>query len=265
MRRGLTLLVALTAMAAAGLGLVLDGAYGTDEAAAQMLRGYDTVTLLLICPALLLAWRAERWGGVTSRVVVAGLLAYLGYTYLYYLLGAGFTDLLLLHAPLTTATLVAPGWTLADLPQADLDRRVALARTRVPAVVLALLAASLGGMWAWASIAWAVDGTVPEGSSLVESDTLVHLGIVLDLVLLVPLYAAAAVLLWRRQGWGFALAAVALVAGTLHQVGYVVALLFQYVADVPGAVALDPFEPVIVLLYALATAVLLRSRLHTSQ
>jgi hypothetical protein len=35
-----------------------------------------------------------------------------------------------------------------------------------------------------------------------ETDTVVHLGMALDLTLLVPLYAAAAVLLWRRAPWG---------------------------------------------------------------
>ena len=80
----------------------------------------------------------------------------------------------------------------------------------------------------------------------------------LDLSLLVPLYAAAAVLLWRRAPWGYLLATVALVAGVLHQVTYVVAMPFQVAADVPDAVLYDPFEPVIVLLYLLATALLLR-------
>ena len=151
--------------------------------------------------------------------------------------------------------------TLRSLPGAHLASRAADARVRLPAAVLALLALSLGGLWVSACLAYALDGTLPAGSSLVESDTVVHLGIVLDLTVLVPLYLAAAVLLGRRHAWGFALAAVSLVAGTLHQVSYVVALLFQYAADVPGSVAVDPVEPVILLLYAVATVVLLRGRL----
>jgi hypothetical protein len=48
------------------------------------------------------------------------------------------------------------------------------------------------------------------------------------------------------------------VAGTLHQVSYVVALLFQYAADVPGSVPMDPVEPAILLLFGTATVLLLR-------
>jgi hypothetical protein len=52
----------------------------------------------------------------------------------------------------------------------------------------------------------------------------------------------AAVLLWRRRPWGYVLAALALISGTVHQVGYLVALPFQAAADVPGAVGFDPLE-----------------------
>jgi hypothetical protein len=253
----LAAVVAVGAMVAAGLGLLLDGVYGSDEATVQMLRGFDAVTLLVIGPGLLLAVRSDRHGSTRGRLLAASLLAYLGYTYAYYLLGAGFTDLMLLHAPLFTATLVALGLALRDLPTPGPTHR-SRGAARVAAGVLGLLAVSLGAMWVYACLAWAVDGTIPAGSSLVESETVVHLGIVLDLTLLVPLYGAATVLLWRRRAWGFVLATLALVAGTLHQVSYVVALLFQYAAKVPGSVLMDPVEPVILLLFVVATVLLLR-------
>jgi hypothetical protein len=85
----------------------------------------------------------------------------------------------------------------------------------------------------------------------------VQLGLALDLTLLVPAYAVAAVLLWRRVATGYVLATVLLIAGTLHQASYMVALLFQSTAGVPGAVAFDPFEPVIAALYLTATVVVL--------
>ena len=257
-RQQLATVCAVWAMVAAALGLLLDGVYGSDAATVQMLRGFDVVTLLVIGPGQLLAVRSDRHGSTRGRLLTASLLASLGYTYAYYLLGAGFTDLMLLHAPLFTATLVALMLALRDLPVAGLTDRLAGGGARVVAGVLGLLAVSLGAMWVYACIAWAVDGTIPAGSSLVETETIVHLGIVLDLTVLVPLYGAAAVLLWRRRAWGFVLATLALVAGTLHQVSYVVALLFQYAAEVPGSVLMDPVEPVILLLFVVATALLLR-------
>jgi hypothetical protein len=78
---------------------------------------------------------------------------------------------------------------------------------------------------------------------------------VLGLSLLVPAYLLAAVWLWRRQSWGFLLAAAILVAGALHQVSYIAGMLFQLAADIPGA-AFDTIEPIIVALYALAAGLL---------
>jgi hypothetical protein len=79
----------------------------------------------------------------------------------------------------------------------------------------------------------------------------------LDLSLLVPLYATAAVLLWRRMPWGFVLAGTALIAGVLHQISYIVAMPFQVAAGVSGAVSYDPIELAIVVLYVTAAGLLL--------
>jgi hypothetical protein len=107
-----------------------------------------------------------------------------------------------------------------------------------------------------------VTGDVPPGSSLVETDTVVHLGIVLDLTLLVPAYAAASLLLWLRAPWGYVLGAMTLIAGLLHQISYAAGLVAQYLADVPDAVLVDPAEPLIVLLYAGGAASLLLGLRH---
>ena len=112
-------------------------------------------------------------------------------------------------------------------------------------------------MWVYLALDNALTGDVPAGSQSVETDAIVHLGMALDLTLLVPLYAAAAILLWRRTTWGFVLGFIAVGAGLLHQVSYIVAMPFQVAADIPGAVSYDPGEPVIVLVYLLAAVLLL--------
>jgi hypothetical protein len=88
---------------------------------------------------------------------------------------------------------------------------------------LALLAVSLGGIWLFASVEFLLTDQMPAGSELVETDSLVMLGMALDLSLLVPSYAVAAVLLWRRRAWGYVLGAILLASGVAHQVGYMVA------------------------------------------
>jgi len=252
------LLVALVTCAAL-TGLLLEGVYAGAASTAAMLRGYDLVTLLVVLPALVTTTRLVARGSVVAHLVTASLLAYLVYTYAYYLFGTGFNDLFLLHVAIFSTSLVALGRTLASLDLIALVARFDRGtKVRTAAGILGLLAAALGGMWICLAIDNAVTGDVPAGSRLVETPTIVHLGMALDLALLVPLYAASAVLLWRRQPWGLVLAGVAVLAGLLHQLSYLVAMPFQVAAEVPGAVAYDQGEPVIVLLYLTASVLLLR-------
>jgi hypothetical protein len=242
------------------LGLVLPDVYPAVAGTDAMLRGYDLVTVIVIVPGLAASLLAQRRrASVRARLVEISLLTYLAYTYAYYVLGTGFTELMLLHAVTFTAALIGLVLALARVDTVSVAGSFAPGtHVRPAALILALLSLALGAMWVFYSVHATVTDEVPAGSALVETDTIVHLGIVLDLTLLVPLYAAGAVLLWRRAPWGYVLAFVALVSGLLHQVSYLVALAAQYIAGVPGAVAIDAVEPVIILLYAAAVAPLLR-------
>lgn len=254
----LSVLVGALAGAAALCGLLIAAVYGGPASVVEMLRGYDLVTLVLVVPSLAgsLFW-ANR-GSDGAQLVWAGSLAYLAYTYAFAVFGTSFSDYSLLHVAVLGASIFA---LIATMATVDVTGIAARFGTRTPrrlvATVLALLAVALGGMWTYFGLRYAMTGAVPTGSALVEPELVVHLGIGLDLALLVPGYALAAVLLWRRAAWGYVLAALVLVSGTLHQISYLVALPFQVVGDVPGAVAFDPAEPVIALLYALATAAIL--------
>jgi hypothetical protein len=250
--------VGVLALLASVAGLLLDGAYGEGGSTGEMLRGYDLVTLVFVVPALVLSQLQARRGSARAQLIWVGMLAYLVYTYAYYLLGTPFNDLFLLHAAVFSSSVFALVLTVCALDAAGIAGRFST-RTprRIVGAVLALLAAALGGIWIYASIRFITTGELPAGSALVESDVVVQLGLALDLTLLVPGYAVAAVLLWRRVAAGYVLATVLLIAGTLHQVSYMVALVFQATAGVSGAVAFDPFEPVIAALYLTATVAML--------
>ena len=250
--------VAVLVLAASLAGLLLDDAFSSDTATTAMLRGYDLVNLVVVVPSLIAAvWWARRRTGL-PQLLTSSLLAYIVYTYGYHLLGTMFNDLFLLHAAVVASGAVALTAHLSILDVHEFDVRVQnRRRVRASAAVLGLLAAALAALWAYVAMESAITGTVPAGSALVETDTLVHLGMALDLVLLVPLYAGAAVLLWRGAAWGFVLGTIALIAGVLHQVSYMVAMPFQVASSVPGAVAFDPGEPLIVMLYLVGLWLLL--------
>lgn len=255
--RSLTWLTAGLALSAALAGLLVEGVYAGPDSTAAMFRGFDLVTAVVVLPALAAAaWQARA--SLVADLMATSLVASLVYTYAYYLFGTGFNDLFLLHVAAFSAGL---GTLVLRLVTTDLHavgRRFGeRTRVRLVAAILASLSVALGGMWAYFAVENAITGHVPSGSMLVETATVVRLGMALDLAVLVPLYAVAALLLWRRLPWGYVTAAVALFSGIAHQVAYMVALPFQVSAGVPGAVSYDAAEPVIVALYVAGSVLLL--------
>jgi hypothetical protein len=239
-------------------GLLLDGVYGEPASVAEMLRGYDIVAVVVVVPALVISQLLARRGPERAQLVWPGLLAYLVYTYAYYLFPTFVNPLFLLHVVVFSGSLLALVLTVRTLDVAGIAGRFnPHTPRRVVSCLLAVLGLALGGLWIYHSVRFITTGALPPGSSLVEPDVVVHLGIALDLAVLVPAYALAAVWLWRGIPVGYVLAAVVLVSGTLHQLSYMVALPFQAAAGLPGAVAFDPAEPFIALLYVLASALLL--------
>lgn len=259
--RAASLLSALTATllaVASAAGLLIEGAYGRPVATASMLRGFDLVNLLVAVPALVWSLLAARGGSLRGRLVWLGSLAYVVYTYAYYLFGTGFNDLFLLHVAVFSCSLFALVLAMATVNAATLAEAFSARRSgAVVSGLLGMLALGLGAMWVFHALRSAATGDVPAGSGLVETGALVHLGIALDLAVLVPAYGLAAVLLWRHSGWGLVLAALVLVSGVGHQVSYLVAMPFQVAANVPGAAAYDPAEPVVAALFVGATVLLL--------
>lgn len=91
----LTAVAASGALVASGAGLILDDPYPGPAATAAMFQGYDVVNLLVAVALVALIRPARR--GSAAMLAQGALLAYLAYTYAYYLFGTGFNDLFLLH------------------------------------------------------------------------------------------------------------------------------------------------------------------------
>lgn len=249
------------AFAAAMAGLLVADVYTGPESTAAMFRGWDLVTVLVVAPALAVGVLSLHRPSRTPTLAVTSLAVYLAYSYAYYLFGTGFNDLFLVHIAVFVAAAVTIALGLRALPGTGAPPlRLARPRARLAALLLGALTVGLAGMWIVAGIDNALSGAVPAGSRLVETETVVRLGIVMDLAVLAPFYATAALLLWRGTVWGFLLGTVAVSSGLLLQLGYVVAMPVQVAADVPGAARGDPAEPVIVLVYLFSALLLARAR-----
>lgn len=241
------------------LGLVLPNLYQDPLAVRQMLRGYDLATLVVAMPLLGLALAPALRGSPRAQLLHLSMLFYVVYHYATYVFGSAFNAVFLLHAGLLSVAIAALVIAVASVDIQRLARGLP-PRTpaRIVAGILALLAGGLGGVWVSKSLTFAFTGQVPDGGLLVLPVAHLHLAFALDLVLLVPGYAVAAVLLWRHADWGQVLAGAVLPASVIYQLNYMSALVFQARAGVWGATGFDPAEPAVVALLLAATAVIFR-------
>lgn len=248
----LTAVMAISAL----VGLTAGGVYRDADGLVALLRGYDLVALVVAAPLLGAALLART---ARSVLVWSGLLVYAGYNYAYYLFGTQLNALFALHAAAVGLAVVGLILLMTNLDVGDIAARY---RRRAPARsvagVLLVLGISLAGLWLFTIARALLSGSaLDEPSRLVVPEEFTHLGAALDLAFLVPAYVLAGVLLWRRVAWGYAIAAALLVAGVLHQVAYMVALVFQALRGVAGATAFDPAEPVIAGAFIVAAALML--------
>uniref|UniRef100_UPI0031E08193 hypothetical protein n=1 Tax=Saccharothrix mutabilis TaxID=33921 RepID=UPI0031E08193 len=264
--RGTTVRVARAVSATAALAIavcaiagLLSPVYRDPDEIVALFRAYDAVALAAAVLLLVVALFARS---VHAVLLWAGMLAYAAYNYAYYLFGARLNALFGLYAAVVALSVTG----LVALLLAT-DNRVIAARyrrrtpVRAVAVVLAVLAVSLGAMWL-TRIAAAVSGQTPlsEPSKLVVPAAFTQLGAAVDLAVLVPAYGAVAVALWRGVAWAYPAATALLLAGVLHQVAYMVALVVQASTGIAGATAFDPLEPVIAGAFLAAATVMLWHR-----
>jgi hypothetical protein len=254
------ILVGLLATAS-GAGLLVDYLYQDPVPVAAMFRGYDLIALIIIAPLLAVTLLPALRRSVRAQLLWTGGLAYAVYHSAMYVFGAKFNDIFLVHVAVFSLSVFAFGLAIANLDVPGIARRFSdRTPARSIAAILLLLSATLALFWMVPSIRFAITGEIPmESSELIVPTATTHLGWVLDLSLLVPAYALAGILLWRRAPWGYVLATVVLIGGLVQQVDYMTALGFQANANISGASGFDPFEPVIASLYLFGAVVLLAS------
>jgi hypothetical protein len=211
-------------------------------------RGTDVVTLLFEVPLLLLALRAYRRGSVEGTLLLTGTLGYFLYYYASMALGVAYNPLFLLYVALFSMSLYAFIGALTSIEAQHLPLRLRRFPRRGVLAYLITLAAVFPLVWLPEPVLGLVRGRVPLA---VASYTTLPVW-VLDLGVVAPAAAIAAVLLKRQQPWGYLLAAVILVLN----VTLGVALLGQAAAQLMLGPPLSAGELVaFVLSFAVMTAV----------
>lgn len=249
----------LMVIASAG-GLLVDGLYRDGPWAREALRGGDLTTLAVAAPVLITSMMLARRGSRAAQAVWLGALAYSLYNYAYYVFGAEFNDIFVLHIVLFSLSIAALTLAVANIDTGPIAHRFGGVRgAKFIGGFLVVVGIVLGGLWLFLAIRFAVTGELIAG---LPPDG-VHLVFAIDTSLLVPALVISGFLLWRRTPQGYVFGTAMAVMGAMYQVNLLIAGLFQSNAGVPGVEAFPVEGIVLASGFALATLMLLRPHERT--
>lgn len=251
----LSAIVATASVIASVAGLSIKDLYQGDTWATAALRGGDLVTLVVAVPTLVVAMVLASRGSSRARLVWVGALAYAVYNFAFYVFGAAFNDLFLVHVVAFSSSILALIVTVSGVDASAISRGYgARAPVRAVAALLVLVGVVFATLWSVFSIRYAITGRLSLGAATLEGMQTVF---AIDLSLMVPGMALAGVLLWRRRPWGFVMGAAMSVFGAVYQLNLAAAGWFQANAGVEGVKRIDPVGAVFIVVFLLAAAVMI--------
>jgi len=208
-------------------------------------------------PTLVVAMVLASRGSSRARLVWDGALAYTVYNFAFYVFGAAFNDLFLVHVVAFSSSIFALIATMTSVDASAIARGYhARAPVRAVAALLVLVGVVFATLWGVFSISYAVTGRLSLGAATLEGMQTVF---AIDLSLMVPGMALAGVLLWRRRPWGFVMGAAMSVFGAVYQLNLAAAGWFQANAGVEGVKRIDPVGAVFPVVFLLAAAIMIRA------
>jgi len=211
----LSALIAVLTLIAAGGGLLIDDLYQDNALLVAGWYGNDLVTLIVALPMLVVSLILSVRGSGRAQLVWLGMLAYTLYNFAYYLFGTAFNSLFLLYVTLFDLSMFALLFALVRLDVADVGRKF---RGTTPVKWIAgymiFVAVGLTTVYGAEALGFVVSGQVPEIVTLTGHVT--NVVFALDLSLVVPWFVLGGIWLWQRRPWGYVLATILNVKGTVY-------------------------------------------------
>ncbi len=232
--------------------------WDTVSMAAQM-QANDLIVLVLGLPLLAISYRLTLHGSLRGRIVLAGTLGFILYTYTTMVFGAHYNGLFLVYVALFSMSLFSFVMALMSF---DIDALPSRFSDKLPRgwiagllffaaafLILAWLGRIVPTMAGLPVSGWDTGGVV--GVPALENTTSMFIQ-AMDLGVIVPTCVLSGVLLLRRHPWGYLLASVGLLK--FFTLGIAVALMGLNMARV--GVPISPIELGVFLGMACAGAVM---------
>jgi len=237
------------ALIASAVGVFYPAVFRDTAVTAGNARGTDLVILVVALPALVIAMVLTARGSLRAQIVWLGALGYILYNALFFAFAIAFNPLFLIYIAVLSLAL----WSLVALLKAlDVASLRAHFTEHLPirtiALYLMITTALFALTWLRDIVPALVNGTTP--ISLDGTKMLTNPIQVVDFAAAFPLTILAAVWLWQRKAWGYALAGLFLVYGVIEAISVATDQFFGHLSDPTQSAMMTPVFAVIAVIAA---------------
>lgn len=223
----LSFIISFLAFVSSSGGLFIQNLYRDNALVVAAWQGNDIVTLFVVIPIMLISLFSLIRGSYKAELFWLGSLWYMVYNYMFYTYGATFNYFFLLYVAIFTLSTYILIFALIRTDVKGLSQRFS-ARTPVKWIsgFMLLFAALLGIMWIVLSLSFIFTGEVHQSITQTGHPTAVVFAT--DLSLLLPSLVLSAILLWKRNPWGYVLSSIVLIKATAYGLVLIIMSVVSY-------------------------------------
>ncbi|MFQ3547424.1 MAG: hypothetical protein SNJ56_03730 [Termitinemataceae bacterium] len=182
--------------------------WDTVSSAAQM-QANDLVVLVLAIPLLIISFLLALRGSLRGRMILAGTLGFILYTYITMVFGAHFNSFFLVYVALFSLSLFSLILVMISFDVSTIQNHFSSAFIKVRQWIVGFLFFAA----AFLSFAWLARIAVtfkPESIPALDNTTSMFIQ-AMDLAIIVPFCVITGLLLLRKNSWGYLLAPIGLI------------------------------------------------------
>lgn len=196
----------------------------------------DLVTLFLAIPLLLGAIFFKHKGSVRGHLVWMGMVYFMMYNFAYYLFGAAFNWFFLIYVALFTLAIVALIIGVVETDQESITGKGTNRVTKIVSGFMVIWSLILSIAWIGQWVDFVRTDMLP--ALIVQTKGATHLVAALDLSFVIPLAFISGIWLWQNRPWGYVLALISNIKGSVYTAILIFGSIVQARAGVQGAMDL---------------------------
>lgn len=201
--------------------------------------GNDLVTLIIALPVFIGALFLNMKGSQRGLLIWLGMLDFIVYNFAFYLFGAAFNWFFPAYVALFTLGIFTFIFGMIEIDIEKIRHNITDKLTfRGVSIYMFIWAAILGAAWIGQWVGFVLTGNLPQ--IIIETGSSINLVAALDLSLVVPIGFLAGIWLLKQRPWGYVLAVISNVKGSVYTLVLVAGSIFQAQSGVKGALDLVP-------------------------